>query len=502
MRLFLVMSSLTLAVFLMLLDASIVATATPKITGDFHSLNDIGWYGTAYLMANCASQPLSGKVYTYFNVKWTFMTFFAIFEIGSALCGAAVSSRMLIVGRAVAGLGASGLLNGGYTIIALSVPDSKQAGLRGILMGLSFFGLLGGPLIGGALTEYTTWRWCFYINLPCAAVIWGFLLVVQIPGFRVSGDGMQPLSQILKKLDIIGFLLFTPTIVMFILALQWGGTTYSWHSATIIGLFCGAFGNLVLFLAWEYRVGDEAMIPLSMVRRRIIWSSCLNIACFTGCAFTTTYYFPVYFQSVRNATPLQSGVDMLPQVITNMIVTIFTGGLVGRVGYYLPFAIASGLFTSVGTGLITTITPTTSKGRRIGFQIIQGFMGLGFQIPILAVSNGVRKEEVSIGSALVVFSQNMSGAVFLSLAEVIFSSELRNFLSMYAPSANASAVIAAGASAAGVKSSVPAALLPAVRLAYSNTFDHVMYLATGAACGAFLFSLGMGWRSINTKKDT
>jgi len=256
-KLFLVMFSLTLAVFLMLLDSSVVATATPKITSQFHSLDDIGWYGTAYLLANCAFQPLSGKIYTYFNVKWTFLVFFAIFELGSTLCGAATSSMMLIIGRAVAGLGASGLLNGGYTIVALIVPIAKQAGYRGILMGLSFFGLLAGPLIGGALTEYATWRWCFYINLPCGAVIALFLLIVPIPDYRVDGDGTESVSQSLRKLDLIGFLLFTPAVVMFILALQWGGTDYTWDSATVIGLFCGALGNLLVFLAWEHRVGAE-----------------------------------------------------------------------------------------------------------------------------------------------------------------------------------------------------------------------------------------------------
>ncbi|RYP08953.1 hypothetical protein DL764_001564 [Monosporascus ibericus] len=453
-KLFLVMFSSTLAVFLILLDSSVIAT-------------------------------------------WIFLAFFAVFELGSALCGAAISLNMLIIGRSVAGLGAWGLLNGGYTILALIVPVAKQAGFRGILMGLSFFGLLAGPLIGGALTEYTTWRWCFYINLPCGAVTGGFLLLVSIPDYRVVGDGTQAVSQSLRKLDLVAFLLFTPAVIMLMLALQCGGTVYHWNSATIIGLFCGALGNLPVFLAWEYRVGDEAMIPLFLLCRRIIWSSCLNMACFIGCTFTIAYYFPVYFQAVRDTSPVQSGVNMLPQILMNMIVTIITGALVGRVGYYLPFALASGVFTSVGAGLITTLTPTSVTAQWVGFQIVQGF-----QIPILAVQNGVRKEEVSVATALVVFSQNLSGPIFLSLAQVIFSNQLRHFLSIHAQSADADALIAAGASAADVRVAVPVELLPAVRLAYSETFNHVMYLATGAACGAFLFAAGMGWVRINTKRDS
>jgi hypothetical protein len=167
----------------------------------------------------------------------------------------------------------------------------------------------------------------FLINLPCGGAVVLLLLFVSIPDYKVKGDGKETVLHKLSKLDLIGFCIFTPTVIQFILALQWGGIKFSWNSATIIGLFCGAFGNLLLFLAWEYHMGDAAMIPFSLMRRRIVWCSCINLACFIGCVFTTAYYFPIYFQAVRNATPTISGVDMLPQIITNMLVTIATGAL-------------------------------------------------------------------------------------------------------------------------------------------------------------------------------
>lgn len=257
------------------------------------------------------------------------------------------------------------------------------------------------------------------------------------------------------------------------------------------------------------------MTPLALIKRRVIWSSCLNIAGFVGCAFTTTYYFPIWFQAVKGASPTASGVDMLPGVILNMVTTVVAGGLgmtrisfpmtvanallVQRVGYYLPFVLASGVLTSIGTGLITTLTPTSSVGRRVAYQIIQGCQGLGFQVPLLAVGTNVRKEELAVATALVVFSQNLSGAVFLSLAEVIFSNQLRHELVVQAPGVDISAVISAGASASGVRHAVPASFLPGVILAYSKSFDHVMYLATGAAVGAFLCATCMGW--VRVKKE-
>lgn len=280
---------------------------------------------------------------------------------------------------------------------------------------------------------------------------------------------------------------------MLILALQWGGTRYAWSSATIIGLFCGSFGNLLAFLAWEHRVGAGALVPLAMLRRRVIWTSCLNMAFLIGCTMTTAYYFPVWFQAVHSESPVASGVDMLPIIGTNTVVTMITGGLIGRIGYYTPFALGSGLFTSVGAGLVTTLTPHSSRSRRIGYQILLGMQGLGFQVPVLAVQNGVRRDEVSVASAVVVLAQNLSSSIFLSLGEVIFSTELRRLLVQYAPGADINAIVAAGAAANEIQAAVPPDLLPQVRRAYSDTFDRVMYLATGSACAAFVVAACMGW---------
>lgn len=121
-----VVVSLVLVIFLMMLDTSIVATAIPRITTQFHSLEDVGWYGSAYLLANCALQPLAGKIYKEFSYKWAFLWFFGLFEVGSLLCGVATSSNMFIIGRAVAGLGCAGLINGALSIIAASVPLTKR----------------------------------------------------------------------------------------------------------------------------------------------------------------------------------------------------------------------------------------------------------------------------------------------------------------------------------------------------------------------------------------
>ena len=152
--LYLVILATTLAAALLFLDTSIIASAIPRITDEFNSLPDVGWYGSAYQLGSAAFLPLSGKIYTQFSTKWSFLGFFTIFEFGSLLCGAAQSSVMLIVGRAVAGAGGSGLISGALTIIASCLPLDKRAVWTGVLIGISQMGIVLGPILGGALTEY------------------------------------------------------------------------------------------------------------------------------------------------------------------------------------------------------------------------------------------------------------------------------------------------------------------------------------------------------------
>lgn len=147
-KLYALVLALLLTVFIMTLDMSILATAIPKITDDFHTINDIGWYGASYLITTSALQPLSGRIYTYFVLKHAYLVFLGIFALGSLICGTAVSSAMLIIGRCIAGIGGSGLTNGAMTIIAVEGPPDKRPILLGLLFALAGLGQLIGPLIG------------------------------------------------------------------------------------------------------------------------------------------------------------------------------------------------------------------------------------------------------------------------------------------------------------------------------------------------------------------
>ncbi|KAK1081675.1 hypothetical protein LTR33_004481 [Friedmanniomyces endolithicus] len=497
-KLWAVISPLILVFFLVLLDTTIVSTAIPSITNHFNSLTDIGWYSASYQLASAVLQPLAGKVYVHFSNKWSFISFFALFEFGSLLCGVATSSKMLIVGRAVAGMGTAGLQNGAMTIISASVPLHKRPALLGICQGFAQLGLVFGPLIGGALTQYTSWRWCFFINLPAGGLAGAILLFTRIPDAYVKPPARDILRDFHNKFDLIGFVLFAPFMVMLLLALQWGGNIYSWQSATEIGLFCGFAVNAIVWLVWNWWKKDDALIPVSMVRRTTVWSGSLVVGFLMSSLYIFAYYLPIYFQSADGASPTMSGVYMLPNILAAPVLAVLSGKLVGVIGYYTPFSIASAIFMAIGYGLCGLLSPNSSTGDWIGFQIVAGIgRGMGMQMPLVAVQNNLAPAMIPLAISLCMFTGMLFGALFLSASATIFTNSLRILIPKYAPTANLEAIVVAGAT--GFRRVVTAEELPGVLLAYAKSVDRVFYLCAALAALCLPFSFGLGWTNIKAK---
>ncbi|EMR67662.1 putative mfs multidrug protein [Eutypa lata UCREL1] len=219
---------------------------------------------------------------------------------------------MLTVGRAVAGLGSSGLMNGSLTIWTVSVPPARLPSLQGMLVSIGQLGVACGPLLGGALTQYTTWRWCFYLNLPVGAIVAGLLVLTRIPeGTEKAGCHALFSSETVRKLDLFGLAIFVPAAIMFFLALEFGGSRYEWGSAAVVALLCAAGAAFTAFLAWEHRKGDDAMIPFSLLRPfiaiqtltpRLRIPSALAILIFTqyfGAALFVTVAQSIFNNSMR-----------------------------------------------------------------------------------------------------------------------------------------------------------------------------------------------------------
>jgi hypothetical protein len=229
---------------------------------------------------------------------------------------------------------------------------------------------------------------CFYINLPIGAVAVICMALVQVPDAKGSqgpdnsaATWSAKAKDLLHNLDLTGFVLFAGFAVMVVLALRWGDTQYSWDSATIIGLFVGGGIALLVFAAQEYRVGDRAMFPWSVVKQTVVWSSGWTMFFFFGSQMLGNYYLPIYFQTVRGASPAMSGVYIIPSILGTMLMALISGVLVSRWGYYLPWMMVSAVLASIGNGLISTLGLHTSTVAWVFFQIIAGFgRGCGIQM--------------------------------------------------------------------------------------------------------------------------
>ncbi|KAL7803916.1 major facilitator superfamily transporter [Trichoderma afarasin] len=499
--LFMVITGLTLVTMLFMLDMSIISPAIPSITTEFDSLGDIGWYGAAYSIASASLQTMNGKLFKFFSLKWTYLGFFIVFELGSLICALADSSIMFIIGRAIAGIGCSGLLNGGLLVVAGSVPMERRPALLGIILGVAQIGFVLGPLIGGAFTSYSTWRWCFYINLPIGGLVGVLLLFTHIPEQMPKKPFLEALRtlSLIRDFDIIGFFFFVGASIELLLGLEYGGNQYAWNSATVIGLLCGSIATFVVFGVWEHHMGQDAMLPGSLVRRRVIWSSSLMSAMIFGLAMPILFYTPIYFQSVRGTSALDSGVDLLPTIIGQLVAAVISGIMTSKLGYYLPWGVLGGILTSVSSGLLATLSTDTSTARWAAYLVLNGLgRGAAFQVPMVAVQNSVSPADMSAAMAILTCSQTFGGAVALAVAQAIFTQGLRSNIPKYAPGVSAQVIIEAGAT--GFQHLIPPSELPGVLVAYVTSIDWTNYFVAGLSVLQFVFALGVGWKSVKGKQ--
>ncbi|KAJ6608683.1 putative efflux pump antibiotic resistance protein [Mycena sp. CBHHK59/15] len=491
--------ALCLSVFLVALDNTIIATAIPKITDQFKSLDDVGWYGSAYLLATASTQLLFGKFYTFLSIKWVYITAIVIFEVGSVVCGAAPTSNALIVGRAIAGLGSAGIFTGALIIVAHSVPLAKRPMYTGMIGGMYGIASVAGPLMGGAFTDKVTWRWCFYINLPIGAVT----LLVMIFLFKMpkrADVGRQPMSvsERLNLFDPWGTLVFIPAIVSLLLALQWGGSKYAWSNPRIIGLFV-VFGVLIsVFIGIQIWKQDTATVPPRILKRRSIWSGAWFSLCLGSGFFILVFYLPIWFQAIKGVTAVKSGIDNLPMILSLVIASLLGGLLITIFGYYAPFMILSTVLMALGAGLLSTLKVDSGHAHWIGYQIIYGLgVGFGMQQPIIAAQTVLQLTDVPIGTSIIMFTQTLGGALFISVGQNVFTNKLVSGLASQVPGVNPAIVLSAGATS--LKFAVAPQYLPVVLRVYNTALVSAFYVSIAMSCLSLIGSLVIEWKSVKGK---
>ncbi|KAM0344323.1 hypothetical protein ACHAPU_007681 [Fusarium lateritium] len=498
LKFWLIIISVFASMLLVALDRTIIATAIPQITNDFQSLGDIGWYGSAYMLTTAAFQLIFGRIYRFYDLRKTFLTCILIFEIGSAICGAAPNSVAFIVGRAIAGIGSAGIMTGAMMSIIPMVPLHKRPvfqSLFGMVFGVSS---VVGPLLGGVFTQHATWRWCFYMNLPIGAVASVYLFFF----LRVSDKKHEsvPVLEHITRLDPLGTFFFVPAMVCLILALQWGGSTYSWNSWRIILLFV-LFGlTLVAFMIVQVKMPKTATIPVRIITQRTILTSAWYQLFGGGGMMLVVYYLPLWFQATKGVSPLDSGIYTIPLVLSLVVASIISGGITQRIGYYVPAMIVGPCVMAIGQGLLTTFKPDTGSSHWIAYQFLVGFgIGLGMQTAGLAVQATLPKEDVPIGISITFFSQQIGGSIFVSVGQSVLNGRLMERLAGI-PGLNPQSVVDIGAT--DLDKVVPSEYMPKVTNAYNYAITRIFFVSLALAMAQLVCALFAEWRNIKPKTES
>ncbi|KAI9039274.1 MDR family MFS transporter [Aspergillus affinis] len=503
-----VMTSICLSMFLVSLDRTIIATAIPSMTNQFHSFEDIAWYGSAYMLTGCVMQLPLGMFYKIYPAKIVYITSVVIFEVGSAVCGGAPNSEAVIVGRAIQGFGSAGIFSGSMVLIVKAVPLSKRAMYTGFLGAIFGVSAVAGPLLGGALTTHASWRWCFLINLPIGGVVLVIIFFIfpkQEERGGKKGDesagaqaGRQSLLDKVLQFNPLGFCVLVPAVVCLLLALQWGGSAYPWSSGRVIALLVMSGVLFIAFGIDQALEGDRAMIKTETVKQRTVAAAFAFSNCIGGAMMTVIYYIPIWFQGIKSVSAVKSGEMSFPLLIALVLGSILSGALVSKlVGYPSPFMIAGAVLMAVGAGLLSTFTVSTEHPKWIGYQVLFG-IGLGccMQHGSNAVQAVLPKSEVPPAISLLFFGQQLGGSVFLSIAQNIMSQELINNVKSQLPDVDASMIVKSGAT--DLRDAVSSDKMSVLLHVYNDAVVNVFYLAAALAGVGVVVALFVEWKDMRT----
>ncbi|EGC42782.1 major facilitator superfamily transporter [Histoplasma capsulatum var. duboisii H88] len=422
-----VVIGLCLAVLLVALDNTIIATAIPRITDHFKALEDVGWYGSSYLLTTCAFQLMFGKFYSFYPVKWVFLSAILVFEIGSAVCGAAPTSEALIVGRAVAGIGSAGIFSGAMIIITYSIPLGKRPIQRRI--------------------EHT----------PTDAEEAGFM---EGPAGAAGSLGNRNL--------------------------------HAWYRLLAS---CPPVGGDKYDGIWK---GENATVPPRIVMKRSMAFASFFAFTLGASFFILVFYLPIWFQAIKIVSATKSGVMTIPMVLTLVIGSIIGGVSISLIGYFTPFFYISVVLSTVGAAMLTTFKTDTGSPKWIGYQVIYGLgIGLGFQLPILTPQVVLDIDDVAVGIVVAMFSQLLGGALFISVAQNIFTNKLYNGIIIAAPGVDPKTVLGQGATS--LTKVIPPQFLDAAQVVYNKALTQTWYGVVVMSALGIIGAFGVEWKSVKGK---
>jgi len=405
-----IMVGIMLAMFLGALDQTIVATALPTIGRHFANLNDLSWVVTAYLLTGTASTPLYGKLSDIHGRRAMMLIAIGIFIAGSLACALAPSMTALILGRALQGLGGGGLMALAQTIIADIVSPRERGRYQGYIGAVFATSSIGGPVLGGFLTEHLDWSLIFWINLPLGLAALGMTSNVlrRVP-FRPRKH----------RLDLLGALLMMSASVALLLALSWGGRSYDWISARIGALLLSSVILWGLF-AWRLVSTAEPFLPLAVLGNPVVRCAALSGACAMATLVGMTIFVPLYFEVVLHLSASQSGLALIPLMGTTVLFSTITGRLMMHVAHYKRMPLVGLLLTILSLAALA-IWPAAMPTALVLLLLAVIGAGLGTLFPVSTVcmQNAVTQHQMGIATGAANFFRALFSALVVAVLGAI-----------------------------------------------------------------------------------
>ncbi|KAL7916808.1 major facilitator superfamily domain-containing protein [Trichoderma velutinum] len=458
------------------LDTTIAADIQGAVTQTFETVDQLAWLGAGFALGSTAVILPGGALFNSFNQKWLYVAGVVLFEIGSALCGAAPNMSALIIGRVLAGAGGTGIYLGTLNFFSsdLVSPERRGAYISGISIVWGLGAVLG-PAIGGAFSiSKATWRWVFYINLVLGAIaapIWLFLLPSVHPTKGVS------IKDRLLRLDFLGFLLSAGAWTIFTIVFIAGGNNWAWKDGRTVAslVVCGVL--TVAYVLQQYSciltTPSTRSFPGHLLHSKAHILLGTSTACAISSLYVAVYYIPVYFQFVEFDSPLKAAVRILPLVLVAVAVSFSSGSLLAKVKYYKPHYLVSGILITLGNALFYVyLDPSTPAGVIYGVSVVMALgIGLTWQIGYTVAT-------------LKNLSQIGGSTIALVIAGQVFQTDAFSRLS--------TALSDQGYSAAQIHDAVAGAQSVVLSQLEGELRDHALLAITGAIKTTFIPAITAG----------
>ncbi|MGE7604554.1 MDR family MFS transporter [Peribacillus sp. NPDC097675] len=380
-----IVAGLLLGILMSAMDNTIVATAMGTIVSDLGGFDKFVWVTSAYMVATMASMPIFGKLSDMYGRKRFFIFGLVVFLIGSALCGMAQSIVQLSIFRAIQGIGGGALMPIAFTIVFDIFPPEKRGKLTGLFGAVFGASSVLGPLLGAYITDYASWHWIFYVNVPI-----GFISLFFILRYYKEKANTQK-----QKIDYAGAATLVIAVVSLMFALELGGE-YGWSSFPILALFASFIVFFVSFFFFERRAKDP-IISLWLFKRRLFATSQILAILYGGTFIILTVYIPIFVQAVYGGSATNAGLILTPMMLGSVVGSAI-GGIFNSKTSFRNLMTISVVCYFGGMLLLGTLTPETSRTLLTLYMILTGF-GMGFSFSLLPIASIHNLEPRYRGSA-------------------------------------------------------------------------------------------------------